>query len=419
MEEDWRRFLKQYSTDDVDYQQEEEEAYNRIECGHKIPSMQLQGLDPRIAELVLQLQHSKPCSSGTDTEDWGPDNEETNGDEDEEDNMHMFLPLLIEDTSRDSAWAYGSSIRRLAYTMLLHYMPILPPYSTAEKRQSSRRIKEYQRRGTRIVGLPIDLDLDFASNGINSRIAILLHSIHSHEMRSASAQSEPTTEIIPIASTSRFWKAYALDLASEQRLLNAKPLPDADWVKGYLTPELLSYKPTSWDHVHNQATIEAVLYSLRMLKQITSLVIRFASSNTGEDETEDGEELKVGVKELIDVLANLPPIDELMDPEPVAISRLQEQDEDGEKKSEVARESQTRDQGMMDFRTQPQNEGTTNHDRLPCGTLSNLPHDLAGRTKRQKPNSRSKHEKNAVPDGAARARSITVGNRFAALQMHE
>ncbi len=416
MEGEWRRFLKQYSTDDVDCQQEGE-AYNLITCGNKISSTQLQGLDPRIAELVIQLQHSKPCSSGSDTEDKGSESGETNGDE--EHSMHMFLPLLVEDTSRDSAWSYGSSIRHLAYTILLHCMPRLPRHSAAKQRRTTRRIKEYQRRGIRILGLPIDVDLDPASHGTDPKIEKLLQSVHSHGQHFTSAQSQPRIETIPIASASRFWKAYALDLVSEQRLLNAKPPPNAGWAKRYLTPERVPYQPTSWDDVHNQATVEAVLYSLRLLKQIASLVARSTPSKPSEDGTEDGEGTKVSVKGLINILASLPPIEELMDPEKVAMSRPEEQEVNEGKKSEDERVPQPRDQDMMAVSTRPQEEDITNHDRLSSRVSSSLSPNSVNRTKRRKSNSASKHGKTTGQDSAAKNRRMAVGNRFAALEMHE
>ena len=417
MEKEWRRFIKQYSTDDVDCPQEEE-AYDLARCGHKIPSTKLQGLDPRIAELVTQLQHSRPCSCVSGTEDGGPDNEETTGDEGEEDDIHMYLPLLIEDTSRDSAWSYGSSIRHLAYTILEQRMPILPPHVAAKKRQRVRRIKEYQRRGTRIVGLPIDLDLDAASNRTDPQIETLLQSNFSHEQYFASFRSKCTIEPTPTASDSRFWKSFALQLVGKQRLLNSKPPPENKWTKEYLTPQHVPYKATSWDDVHNQASVEAVLYSLRMLKQIASLVVKFDSARTDRDGREDGGRVRVRVRELADVLASLPPIEELMDPEQVALSRLEEQDVNGEKETETEkqreRESQTRDQDVMDARTQPQENGTTNHGQSPRRVLKDPSQNSSDRTKRQKTNSESKHG-----NTAAAKLSVTIGNRFAALEMDE
>ncbi|ERF69653.1 hypothetical protein EPUS_03645 [Endocarpon pusillum Z07020] len=318
MEEKWRRFIQQYSTDDVDCQQEEE-AYDLARYSHKIPPTQLQGLDPRIAELVTQLQHPRPCSSVSGTEDKGPNNEETTGDEDGEYDVHMYLPLLIEDTSRDSAWSYGSSVRHLAYTILLYHTPILPPYIAAAKRRRARRIKEYQRRGSRIVGLPLDPDLNAASNEIEPQVEKLLQSIRSHEQHFAS-QSETTIETTLIASPSRFWKSFALHLVSEQRLLSAKPPPNNNWAESYLTPQHMPYLPSSWDDVHNQASVEAVLYNLRILKQIASFAIRYDSSRTNEDESRDKNGVTERVRALIDVLASLPPIEQLMDPEQVAMA---------------------------------------------------------------------------------------------------
>lgn len=413
-EEEWRRFVKQYSTDDVDCQQEEEEeAYNPARYSHKIPPTQLQGLDPRIAELVTQLHHPRPCSWVLGTEVEEPNNEETTGDEDGEDDVHMYLLLLIEDTSRDSAWSYGSSIRHLAYTLLLCHMPILPPYIAAETRRRARRVKEHQRRGTRIVGLPIDLDLNAASNEIEPQVDKLLQSIRSHEQHFAS-QSETTITTTLIASPSRFWKSFALHLVSEQRLLSASPPPNNNWAKSYLTPQLVPYIPSSWDDVHNQASVEAVLYCLRILKQIASFVIRCDCSRSNQDESKDKKGVTERLRALLDVLASLPPIEQLMDPETVAPSKREEQAADGEKASQRERARHTRNQDMMDARPQPQGNGAANHEQSPRRVSRGPSQRSSDRTKRQKIYGRSKHGKTA-----AGKRSGTIGNRFAALEMDE
>ncbi|KAF7511532.1 hypothetical protein GJ744_004120 [Endocarpon pusillum] len=428
MREEWRRFIQQYSTDDVDSQQEEEEeeeeAYNHARYSHKIAPAQLQGLDPRIAELVTQLQHSRPCSSVSATEEEGPTNEEATGDEDREDDVHMYLPLLIEDPSRDSAWSYGSSVRHLAYTILLHHLPTLPPDIAAEKRRRrrARRIKEYQRRGSRIVGLPLDADLHAASNEMEAQVEKLLQSIRSHEQRFAS-QSETSIESTTlIASPSRFWKSFALDLVSEQRLLGAKPPPNNIWAASYLTPQHVPYIPSSWDHVHNQASVEAVLYGLRILEQIASFAVRYDCSRSNEDESRDQKGVTERVvRALVDVLASLPPIEQLMDPERVTMPTKPEEQQavDGEKAgSGEERERHTSDQeDMMDASTrQPQGTATANHEQSSCRSLSDPSQISSRRTKRQKTNSRSKHGRTA----AAGKRSVTIGgNRFAALEMDE
>jgi XPG domain containing len=317
-DEAWRRFMQQYSTDDITAHLDEEvdrRADSKApRCGYKLSTSVFQNLDPRIAELVSQLQEPRPCPNreGTAAEDDDEAGER-------EDTLHMYLPLLLEDPSRDSAWGYGSSIRQAAYMLLLHHLPCSPAPNTRKPRRPMS-IKEYQRRGTRIVGLPVNINEDYDSGEADIQVQSLLDSYGTHKRQCSSSSSRATVRITnpsaavssPTPSSSMAipslpWNSLALSLVSEQRILNGKAPPNNAWVERCLTARNVPFTPTSWDDVHDQASLEAVLYSLRILKQIAGLM-NVLSPATGDG----GGEQAGNVKVLFDALNGLGTIEEMM-----------------------------------------------------------------------------------------------------------
>ena len=338
-EQRWRRFLWLYSTDDVVIinhdQGEGGQSKNTRRERHRNPTLQIQGLDPRVAELVTQFQDLNTRPDAAPTED----GKAKHADEDKDENVvHMYLPLLIEDPSRDSAWSYGRSIRLLAYTLLQRCIPLPGFTKTGELR--SPRMYEYQRRGSRIVGLPIEL----APTGC--QIEPLLQSYHAHQARNLSSPkttigvstSASASASAPL-STTHFWKSFALALVSQQRVSDGKIPPDNAWAERYINLHQFAYVPSSWDDVHSQASLEAVLYSLRMLKQVADLVVGYSSVANGEEE----EETEGRLRELVEILAYLPSIVETMGAEQVEIREPPKGEEMGAESEEW---SQSRGQRM-------------------------------------------------------------------------
>jgi XPG domain containing len=345
-EEEWGEFQQQYSTDGLvlhgDDGDGDAEARSGIaKCRCKISPLHLQGLDPRVAELVMQFQILNPPAGGTDEQ--VEKAKDVEHDSDEEKNMHMYLPLLLEDPSRDSAWSYGQSIRNLAYTLLPRF---IPPPPTASGQRRRLRIKEYQRRGPRIVGLTIEMHPDTASSDQgNTQIESLLSSLPSPHRRPISKtvvfDSLPAVALPPAP---HIWKSLAISRISEQRILAGKAAPDHEWAERYLTPQRVPYAPTSWDDVHNQASVEAVLYSLRMLKQIARLCLdcRPYSALGGE-----------GLRGLLEALESLPTLEELMRAGDVEMGTVR-QDMDSGRESEGLSE---KDKKCMNWEDRPQRNG--------------------------------------------------------------
>ena len=331
----YKEFLQHYSTDHI--------LLPDGDKGREIGAMQSQrssrvfpGLDPRLAELVVLFQQlrSPARTENMESRSRTDDHQKDEIDEYDEDgdremfdlveqdldiDLPIFLPPVIEDPSRDSAWSYGREIRKLAYGLLGRVFvpardPTLSGTTTGEGKKRGKveqlRITEYHRRGTRIAGVPIDFPSSFRN--LEVHIQNLLDSIHSHgqhESQQISSPSNCISKSFPVSPalppalipSSRFWHPFALTLLTVQRLHNSKPAPSSAFADGYLLNH--ACVPKSWDDVHDQASLEAVLYSLRMLKQTASLVAEYAYR-------EDRDQFRA----LAEALESLPPISELMDP---------------------------------------------------------------------------------------------------------
>ena len=417
-DEAWRRFTQQYSVDDI-AAHSDEEVDRRADskpprCRYKLSTSDFQDLDPRIAELVSQLQEPMPSL----------DREATAAEDDDEacerdDTLHVYLPLLLEDPSRDSAWGYGSSIRQLAYTLLQPHMLCYPALKIRKPRRPVG-IKEYQRRGTRIVGLPVDINPDHTSCEAETQVQSLMDSYQMHKQQCTSSSSRTTVGITasvlaaassPASSStltvpSLPWKFLALSLVSEQRILNAKAPPKNVWAERYLTTRDVPYTPTSWDDVHDQASLEAVLYSLRILKQIAGLV------NVLSKVTENRGEQAGNVKELVDALEGLGTIEEMM-----GAAAQRPKPEQGYKEiGQQNKKSRTQDVG---FGFQDQEIGKGIGEQSVGSMVDCSSKGFRNDTKRQKVNRRSGKRRNEKKERTtketAHRQGKIGGNRFADL----
>ena len=186
-------------------------------------------LDPRISELILQL-----ASTGKDA-------------------AHMYLPYLIEDPTRFSAWSVSSDQRSFAYSICNVYCQRLT-------RKSGTIITEFARRGQRITAQQISLisehDLNSHAIGLKTRFNDFRHTF-SH---------------CPIHL---IWRTYALFEVYGWYLNTSRNPPSRQTMKramiGPLKPRL------TWEDVHLHALIQAVLYALRMIQQILAYTVSAAA----------------------------------------------------------------------------------------------------------------------------------------------
>lgn len=216
------------------------------------PKLQFpQYLDPRVSEVFSQYVYEDfyPCDGA----------------------LHMYLPILNDDHARRSAWELGRTHRRLGYSAFNLSHPAMKRYGY---------IHEYVRRGQRIAvdSLPLDneeqgtLGMRFLSEHLS-----LAQAVFNYDYKSPS-----------------YWRMFAMGEIICAGTNNAK-LPTPELLTRFFKLGYMGSKPELAD-VHLLAQTQAVLYSLRVLKQFL-------------ETTNQTEHFARSVKS---VLAGLPPLHVLM-----------------------------------------------------------------------------------------------------------
>jgi hypothetical protein len=162
------------------------------------------------------------------------------------DNPQVYLPVLLEDHTKRCAWAKGRSYRSIGYSILNLSRP------TSERYWYTT---EFVRRGQRIT---------------DDRIPLQDHNSVSAEMESLCARVDSLRAGFERAGSSprEFWKifalleSYGLDIKLTQR--DVQKLEEFLEL-GYMGEQL------EWADIHLTAQIQAILYSLRVLKQLLEL----------------------------------------------------------------------------------------------------------------------------------------------------
>ncbi|KAA6412694.1 MAG: hypothetical protein FRX48_03686 [Lasallia pustulata] len=186
-------------------------------------------LDPRVSELVLQFAASA------------------------EPQVKMYLPFLIDDPTRSSAWGVSSSLRRLAYSLLSFLT------TGASKVQS---VVDYGRKGLRMASQEVRL---LTKQQCLLYVQGLKESFS--QLRSASG----------LTTSHHLFKAYAIYMVCQWYVNNDKPRPARDALVGLLTGT--TGKTLTWVEIHLSAQLQAALYSLRMLKHL----LRYVELAVGRD----------------------------------------------------------------------------------------------------------------------------------------
>ncbi|KAI0147901.1 XPG domain containing-domain-containing protein [Hypoxylon sp. NC0597] len=222
----------------------------------------LSDLDPRISEVVIQtlLLGKGAESSLLDTKKLrGPET------------LSIFLPILVENRDKRSAWTVSTNARQIAYSLLQNLI-----------HQRSDTIIEYR-------------TLDTSTTLTGRRIEIPVQEETLSNCAQQVAALKKLTEGFP--SLNMRWLAFAIyqDVewsTSEER----SPLSTVLINKVLSQPE--DPDEYSWDLIHFTAQIQACLYSLRIEKQILDVVLSM------------GQDLPTPVQQLRDCLASLPFIEE-------------------------------------------------------------------------------------------------------------
>lgn len=209
-------------------------------------------LDPRIAELCLQYEASELRSDLK-----AP---------------HIYLPFLVENCARRCAWIEGSWIRALAYSFFDAAFPDI---------NASQSVMEYIRRGNRVCPTPVKLLKQ--KEDIETHVEDLLQNLSS--------------TLPPASKALIYWKTFALsEIWRPSDTNNNNPLLDRGDIRQFLEEGCTGAR-LDWNDIHLGAQVQAVLYSLKILKDLATAVLQT---------------LKGGAKALcgriVDVLSTLPPL---------------------------------------------------------------------------------------------------------------
>ncbi|KAJ4994017.1 hypothetical protein SVAN01_00494 [Stagonosporopsis vannaccii] len=173
----------------------------------------------------------------------------------------VYLPLLVEDPNQSSAWSSGQDYRILAYSVLA---------------SNTSTIHEYRRKAQGISVQELNLQTaDFSSSDMLAHIG---------GVSKWAADRDLTPGMM--------WPLFALSIV----LLDSKTTPPIPAVLHMLNGEF----DNSWEFIHLTARLQAVLYSLRILRQVIAVHQAIdRSSNLVADDA---------LKQMASYLANLPSI---------------------------------------------------------------------------------------------------------------
>lgn len=239
------------------------------DAGESVPRLAehltIQHLDPRFCELLLQIGQPEYIT---------PD----------EHPMNMFLPILIENPERGTAWEQSTSVRKLAYSIARRILP-----GRRSTVQEYRRVQTLDQKGRQVTILPTK---DMLSN-IEELVQIMTH------------LKEQTQH-----STVPFWTILYIVLDARECFSQGK---DSFLLATTLQGRLGASWPrenaarVSWDFMHFVAQLQAMYYSLRMVWQVLHMSFKAAEGVVGNN-----------FKSLLEMLNGMPELSESPNVEDVA-----------------------------------------------------------------------------------------------------
>ena len=185
----------------------------------------LDRLDPRTAEFIVQACRPRPDKS-----------------------PHVYFPVLHDDPAEYSSWNYGSDYRKFGYTMF---------YYLQKKWQRPESVVEHFRKGSQVSATYLSF---FGEVGLKTNANALLEAFGTF--------LNPKYRV-PVC----IWHALALHYVIEYNLCFGRaPFTHqaVDGLFGTKTDATPAPFIPTWGDTHLLANAQAVLYSLRMLRQILS-----------------------------------------------------------------------------------------------------------------------------------------------------
>ncbi|KAK1041374.1 hypothetical protein LTR33_015695, partial [Friedmanniomyces endolithicus] len=222
----------------------------------------LLGLDARISELVDQVKTRTPLKNGSSDFD-------------------IFLPFLVDDSSKASAWRIGSFVRDVAYKILL------------DAGGCQNAVVEHKRAG----------------NGISTRKATSVGDpkLQSELLRLSTFFTIGSSWELPCTAVER-WRFAIIKLVVGDFMREEIWLPSPE----ELILALRGYECTYWTHVQLSAYFQSMYYSIRMLLQ----VMRYVDRTTGFDKNDRLPKAKKPFKLLLETLDGMPCMANFFRPNP-------------------------------------------------------------------------------------------------------
>jgi hypothetical protein len=213
-------------------------------------------LDPRVSELALRcLPASKDGKPSCDHSSTGGND------------LAIYLPFLLDYPVRTSAWETSKTIRKLAYSLL-----------QLGRGVSISSVAEFRRPQSPSSGVRIHC---FAPPDISKQAFELLNLL-----------SRVDTGI---SNPELMWMALAIYLDIDTIMEQGKgSVPSFDLLRQYIVGNL---DQGSWDFIHFLAQVQALLYSLRILKQTIEFTACHAPTGLSPE-----------ITKLRERLAELPPL---------------------------------------------------------------------------------------------------------------
>ncbi|OTB06037.1 hypothetical protein M426DRAFT_122833 [Hypoxylon sp. CI-4A] len=218
----------------------------------------LSSLDPRISEVVIQT-----LLLGDDAESSSMNTKASRGPE----TLSIFLPIVVENRDRRSAWTMSTNVRQIAYSVLQNLTG-----------QKSSKIIEYRTLdpSTALTGRQIEIP---SPTEIIDDCVQLVSVLKKLSENSADLDMQ--------------WLAFAVYQDIEWSTSEQRPPLSATLINKAMN-ESKNSDEYSWDLIHFTAQVHACLYSLRIGKQILDIVFSMT------------EDLPVQVRQLRECLELLP-----------------------------------------------------------------------------------------------------------------
>ncbi|OJD14385.1 hypothetical protein AJ78_05260 [Emergomyces pasteurianus Ep9510] len=167
---------------------------------------------------------------------------------------YVYLPILIERHDRRAVWMQGSELRLIAYSLLNLKYPV------GQKGRRKDVVIEHMRKGQRIA--PIKLTL-LSQKEVEQRLEAFLTQVNA--LVSSIRNNEGVDDVGGARDQAAFWRSFALyDILAH---MEGEERPSVGKLRRFLEHGYCGEK-LEWDDIHLHAQMQAVLYSLRLLKEV-------------------------------------------------------------------------------------------------------------------------------------------------------